>query len=115
MLRMASRPKCPSSSTRLTALYTKFPLFEAVSVRFCVHAGGSMAGELTFQLVRFSGGRSNRTPNLLIKSKPAWLHMFHLPHIFHGLAPIRGFCFRSKKNPFSVSEIDFWNILSTVR
>src|SRR5437867_9380335 len=34
---------------------------------------------------------------------------------FHGLAAIRGFCFRSKENPFHVNSVAFWNIFGTLR
>jgi hypothetical protein len=39
--------------------------------------------------------------------------LYILSHIFHGLARIRGFCFRSKKNPFALNLLDFWNNFGT--
>jgi hypothetical protein len=34
---------------------------------------------------------------------------------FHSLTPIRGFCFRSKLNPFPAHDIDFWHTSGTHR
>ena len=38
---------------------------------------------------------------------------FILSLIFHTLPLIRGFCFRSKSNPFNLNSLHFWNTFGT--
>ena len=48
-----------------------------------------------------------RTPDPLLRRQTNLSYSFHVFHIFHGLTPIQGTCFRSEHNPFRLIELNF--------
>ena len=54
-----------------------------------------------------------RTCDLLLRRQSGRAPSVHSVHLFHSLTSIRGFCFRSKSNPFPMSFLDFWNTFGT--
>ena len=54
-----------------------------------------------------------RTCDLLLRRQSGRAPSVHSVHLFHSITSIRGFCFRSKSNPFPMSFLDFWNTFGT--